>query len=232
MLSALSLCASAMGDYFNDHPEALAGDLQAFYFDALQFAKVAELFNEHFIFDITKRSLGGKRSSSILCLRNVVPAEFIRPRLTAARSSVLFSATLSPRHYYADLLGLPADTAWVDVASPFKAEQLRVRIVDEISTRFVHREASVGPIVELIAQQFAQQPVTTWRFFPASITSNKWRSAWPNSTRISHCGSSHGAWPRLSARAFSTSSPNIAKGWGSPCSAARLARVLTCPARA
>lgn len=165
MLSALSLCASAMGDYFNDHPEALAGDLQAFYFDALQFAKVAELFTEHFIFDITKRSLGGKRSSSILCLRNVVPAEFIRPRLTAARSSVLFSATLSPRHYYADLLGLPADTAWVDVASPFQAEQLRVRIVDEISTRFVHREASVGPIVELIAQQFAQQPGNYLAFF-------------------------------------------------------------------
>ena len=55
LLQALSLCTSAMGDYFNDHPEALSGDLQAFYFDALQWAKVAELFNEHFIFDITKR---------------------------------------------------------------------------------------------------------------------------------------------------------------------------------
>jgi Rad3-related DNA helicase len=165
LLQALSLCASAMGDYFNDHPEALAGDLQAFYFEALQFAKVAELFNEHFIFDISKRQFSGKRSSSTLCLRNVVPAEFIRPRLTAARSSVLFSATLSPRHFYADLLGLPADTAWIDVESPFKAEQLRVRIVDAISTRFVHRDASLEPIVELIAQQFAQQPGNYLAFF-------------------------------------------------------------------
>ncbi len=165
LLQALSLCTSAMGEYFNDHPEALSGDLQTFYFDALQFAKVAELFNEHFIFDISKRQLSGKRSSSTLCLRNVVPAEFIRPRLTAARSSVLFSATLSPRHYYADLLGLPADTAWIDVESPFKAEQLRVRIVDEISTRFAHRSASLAPIVELIAQQFAQQPGNYLAFF-------------------------------------------------------------------
>ncbi|AHC35916.1 MAG: ATP-dependent DNA helicase [Pseudomonas sp.] len=165
LLQALSLCISAMGDYFNDHPESLAGELQAFYFEALQFAKVAELFNEHFIFDISKHSLGGKRSRSTLCLRNVVPAEFIRPRLTAARSSVLFSATLSPRHYYADLLGLPADTAWVDVESPFKAEQLRVRIVDEISTRFVHRQASLEPIVDLIASQFAQQPGNYLAFF-------------------------------------------------------------------
>lgn len=165
MLQALSLCASAMGDYFNDHPEALNGDLQAFYFEALQFAKVAELFNEHFIFDISLRQLRGKRSSSTLCLRNVVPAEFIRPRLTAARSSVLFSATLSPRHYYADLLGLPADTAWVDVESPFNAAQLRVRIVDEVSTRFVHRQTSLEPIVELIAEQFAHQPGNYLAFF-------------------------------------------------------------------
>ena len=165
LLQALSLCTSALGDYFNDHPEALSGDLQAFYFEALQFTKVAELFNEHFIFDISKRQLGGKRSGSTLCLRNVVPAEFIRPRLTAARSSVLFSATLSPRHYYADLLGLPADTAWVDVESPFKAEQLHVRIVDDISTRFVHRQASLAPIVELIARQFARQPGNYLAFF-------------------------------------------------------------------
>ncbi|WP_447892607.1 ATP-dependent DNA helicase [Pseudomonas marginalis] len=165
LLQALNLCTSALGDYFNDHPEALSGDLQAFYFEALQFTKVAELFNEHFIFDISKRQLGGKRSSSTLCLRNVVPAEFIRPRLTAARSSVLFSATLSPRHYYADLLGLPADTAWVDVESPFKAEQLHVRIVGDISTRFVHRQASLAPIVELIARQFARQPGNYLAFF-------------------------------------------------------------------
>lgn len=165
LLQALNLCTSALGDYFNDHPEALSGDLQAFYFEALQFTKVAELFNEHFIFDISKRQLGGKRSSSTLCLRNVVPAEFIRPRLTAARSSVLFSATLSPRHYYADLLGLPANTAWVDVESPFKAEQLHVRIVGDISTRFVHRQASLAPIVELIACQFARQPGNYLAFF-------------------------------------------------------------------
>ncbi|HJH21341.1 MAG TPA: ATP-dependent DNA helicase [Pseudomonas lactis] len=165
LLQALSLCTSAMGDYFNDHPEALSGDLKAFYFDALQWAKVAELFNQHFIFDITKRQFSAKRSSSTLCLRNVVPAEFIRPRLTAARSSVLFSATLSPRHYYADLLGLPADTAWVDVASPFKAEQLQVSIVDRISTRFVHRQASLEPIVELLARQFAVQPGNYLAFF-------------------------------------------------------------------
>ena len=165
LLQALALCTSAMGEYFNDHPQALTGELQGFYFEALQFAKVAELFNEQFIFDIAQRDPQAKRRFSRLSLRNVVPAEFIRPRLTAARSSVLFSATLSPRHYYADLLGMPADTAWVDVESPFDAAQLQVHIIDRISTRLVHRQASLAPIVALIAEQFERTPGNYLAFF-------------------------------------------------------------------
>jgi Rad3-related DNA helicase len=165
LLQALSLCIGAIGDYQNDHPQGLDSGLQGFYFEALQFARVAELFDEQFLFDISKRELNAKRSLSQLCLRNVVPAGFIRPRLAAARSTVLFSATLSPRHYYGDLLGLAPNTVWIDVESPFSAEQLEVQIVSRISTRFVHRQASLAPIVELIATQFAQRPGNYLAFF-------------------------------------------------------------------
>ncbi|WP_093413594.1 MULTISPECIES: ATP-dependent DNA helicase [unclassified Pseudomonas] len=162
---ALSTCTAAIGDYLNDHPQGLDGELQRFYFDALQFSRVVELFDEQFLFDISKRELGAKRSLSQLCLRNAVPAGFIGPRLTAARSVVMFSATLSPRRYYADLLGLPTNTVWIDVESPFRAEQLAVRIVSQISTRFVHRQASLAPIVELMARQFSERPGNYLAFF-------------------------------------------------------------------
>ncbi|MGF6154500.1 ATP-dependent DNA helicase [Pseudomonas fluorescens] len=165
LLQALSLCTTAIGDYLNDHPQGLDAALQSFYFDALQFSRVAELFDEHFLFDISKRDLGNTRSLSQLCLRNVVPAGFIRPRLTAARSTVMFSATLSPQRYYSDLLGLPASTVWIDVESPFSAEQLKVQIVSQISTRFVHRQASLAPIVELMARQFMERPGNYLAFF-------------------------------------------------------------------
>ncbi|MBN3862411.1 ATP-dependent DNA helicase [Pseudomonas frederiksbergensis] len=165
LLQALSLCCASIGDYLNDHPQGLDSGLQTFYFDMLQFGRVAELFDEHFLFDISKRDLDRKRNLSHLCLRNVVPAGFIRPRLTAARSTVLFSATLSPRHYYADLLGTPANTVWIDVESPFHADQLHVHIVSQISTRYVHRQASLAPIVELIAKQFTQRPGNYLAFF-------------------------------------------------------------------
>jgi Rad3-related DNA helicase len=165
LLQALSLCCASIGDYLNDYPQGLDSGLQNFYFDMLQFGRVAECFDEHFLFDISKRDLDRKRNLSQLCLRNVVPAAFIRPRLSAARSTVLFSATLSPRRYYADLLGTPANTAWIDVESPFHADQLQVHIVSQISTRYVHRQASLEPIVELIAKQFTQRPGNYLAFF-------------------------------------------------------------------
>ncbi|WP_191487947.1 ATP-dependent DNA helicase [Pseudomonas sp. FEN] len=164
LLNAIGLCVLAIGDYLNEHPQGVDGELQGFYFELLQFSRVGELFDEHYLFDISLRDSGRRRSSQ-LCLRNVVPAAFLRPRLTACRGSVLFSATLSPRHYYADLLGLPADTAWIDVESPFKREQLDWRIISRISTRYVHRQVSLAPIVELMAEQFAQLPGNYLAFF-------------------------------------------------------------------
>ncbi|WP_095170246.1 ATP-dependent DNA helicase [Pseudomonas sp. Irchel 3H3] len=165
LLQALSLCTAAIGDYLNDHPQGLDAEVQRFYFDALQFCRVAELFDQHFVFDISKRQSSGQRSLALLCLRNVVPAGFIRPRLTAARSVVMFSATLSPQRYYRDLLGLPPATVWIDVESPFHADQLQVQIVSQISTRFVHRQASLAPIVELMARQFSERPGNYLAFF-------------------------------------------------------------------
>lgn len=165
-LRALALCVAALGDYFNEQPQGLDVGLQGLYFELLQFARVAELFDEQqFIFDISKRSLSARRSLSRLSLRNVVPAPLLGPRLTAARSTVLFSATLNPQHYYRDLLGLPQTTVWLDVESPFAAAQLDVHIVSRISTRYVHRQASLAPIVELLAQQFAARPGNYLAFF-------------------------------------------------------------------
>jgi DNA excision repair protein ERCC-2 len=163
-LNSLNLCITAFGDYFNEHPHAANGELQSFYFEAIQFGRIAELFDEHFLFDISKRDVGSK-SLSRLCLRNVVPAGFVRPRLTAAISAVLFSATLNPRHFYRDLLGLPDTTAWVDVESPFQRSQLDVEIVSRISTRYTHRQASLAPIVELMARQFEARPGNYLAFF-------------------------------------------------------------------
>ncbi len=94
-----------------------------------------------------------------------MPGPFLAPRFAAAHSVVLFSATLSPWHFYSDTLGMPANTAWVDVPSPFAAKQLSVRLVTDVSTRFQQRDKSLSPIVDLIAQQYRQQAGNYLTFF-------------------------------------------------------------------
>ncbi|MDI1274896.1 ATP-dependent DNA helicase, partial [Polaromonas sp.] len=153
---ALQQTASAILDHLADHPAGIDGRLQDFFFEVLHFSRMAELLDTHSLFDITDAASSG--GGAVLCLRNVVPAGFLSQRFAAARSAALFSATLSPAHYYSDMLGLPEDTAWIDVASPFRAEQLSVQVVDDVSTRFQHRGHSLSPMVDLMARQYTAAP--------------------------------------------------------------------------
>ncbi|HYW55432.1 MAG TPA: ATP-dependent DNA helicase [Polaromonas sp.] len=150
---ALQQTASAILDHLADHPSGIDARLQNFFFEVLHFSRMAELLGTHSLFDIT---LG--ESGAVLCLRNVVPAPFLAPRFAAAHSTVLFSATMSPTNFYSDMLGLPDDTACIDVASPFHAGQLSVQVVRDVSTRYRHRENSLLPMVDLMARQYAQTP--------------------------------------------------------------------------
>ena len=165
-LFALQQMLAAINDHMAEHPEPLDGELTRFYFDALHFNRVAELYDgDAFLFDSERLAPARGRPGSRLCLRNVVPAALLAPRFETARAAVLFSATLSPARYYADLLGLPADTAWVDVPTPFRAEQLEVRIARRISTRYRDRPASLAPIAELMSGQYRQRPGNYLAFF-------------------------------------------------------------------
>jgi Rad3-related DNA helicase len=60
---------------------------------------------------------------------------------------------------------MPDNTVWVDVQSPFSAEQLSVQVVAHISTRYRHREDSLSPIADLMASQYEQQPGNYLAFF-------------------------------------------------------------------
>jgi Rad3-related DNA helicase len=165
LLMALQRCIASIGDLLNEQPQGLDRELMDFYFSALQFTRVAELFDDGYVFDVSVQDGPRQRRHSRLCLRNAVPARLLGPRLAAARSCVLFSATLSPRHYFSDLLGMPADSAWLDVPSPFAAAQLQVQLAGHISTRFNHRQASLVPIADLIGQQFSRRPGNYLAFF-------------------------------------------------------------------
>jgi Rad3-related DNA helicase len=104
-------------------------------------------------------------SDATLCVRNVAPACFLRQRFTALHSVTLFSATLSPPAYAIQLLGLPENTAWIDVPPAFPPEHLTVRVAEGISTRYAHRERSLKRLVDVIARQFDEHPGNYLAFF-------------------------------------------------------------------
>ena len=162
---ALQKAVSAITDHLTDQPEGNQAALLRFYLDAMLFCRLAEAFGPHSLFDITRHDTHSSRSLSTLCLRNIVPARFLAERFANAHSATLFSATLSPGHYHADLLGLPRDWQWLEVESPFGAEQLQVRALANLSTRYQHRESSLEPITSLMAHQFQQQPGNYLAFF-------------------------------------------------------------------
>ena len=171
LLAALQQCTTTLTEHFTEHPTEPDGALQTFYFDALHLQRMADLLDAHSMVDVTQASATHthhrtfKPGESVVCIRNVVPAPFLQPRLAAAHTSTLFSATLRPARYYADLLGLPDDHVWVDVESPFAAQQLQVQVARSISTRYPHRAASLAPIAALMAQQFRARPGNYLAFF-------------------------------------------------------------------
>ncbi|MEW6339482.1 MAG: ATP-dependent DNA helicase [Pseudomonadota bacterium] len=161
LLSAAQNLIGAVTAQMTEAPLSIDETQLRFYFDAMHFVALAEQLSEHSVFDTTlaPERLGARpRTASTLCVRNVIPAPFLAPRYAAARTTVMFSGTLSPHHFYRDTLGLPENTRWLDVEGPFRAEQLKVHVAGHVSTRWRDRERSLAPIVDLIARQYATQP--------------------------------------------------------------------------
>ncbi|KXV04022.1 ATP-dependent DNA helicase [Caballeronia megalochromosomata] len=156
LLNSLGQAVSLMTETLGEQPDVFTPELLRFYFDAVHFTRIAERFGPHSIFDITLTGARAhaKKRHAVLCLRNVIPAPHLAPRFARAHSVALFSATLTPAHFYADTLGLPASSVRIDVESPFCAEQLDVRAIADLSTRYRDRERSVARIADLIAAQY------------------------------------------------------------------------------
>ena len=167
---ALQSLNAALGEHLQDQPLA-TGPLLAFHFDALRLQRLTERFAEHSVFDVQRAARGAEAQAdadtldATFCLRNIVPAPFLRPRFAGCHTVTLFSATLGPEAYQRDLLGLPDGSSWIDVPPVFAPEHLCVRVAGSVSTRYPDRAASLDQVVDLMARQFTQHPGNYLAFF-------------------------------------------------------------------
>lgn len=164
--AALQEAVAALAEHFAQSPETAQGPLQRFFFDALQFAlqfaRLADALADHSVFESLRPTTD---AASRLAIRNLVPAPFLRARFAASMTTVCFSGTLAPFAFYRDMLGLPQNTAEVEVTSPFQAHQLDVRVVTDVSTRYRDRPRSLPQLTALIGRTYARRPGNYLAFF-------------------------------------------------------------------
>ena len=131
------------------------------YFSLHDLLRTADRYDEHSVTQLTAR--GSELTIRLLCLD---PSAFVDESLACGRTSVLFSATLIPPAYYKKVLGCGGARA-VALESPFPPGNLGLYCLPGISTRYHHREASVGPISDALAA-LAQSKVGNYlAFFPS-----------------------------------------------------------------
>lgn len=165
LLTTMAQTSAAIGAWQGEHPSQVIAPLQRLWFDLLAFSQRCQTLGQHSLVDLTVHDLGTRSERAVLSVRNVVPAHFLKPRLLGAQSCVLFSATLTPTEHYTRMLGLPEDSLHLQVPSPFRAEQLDVRILQGVSTRWRDRSKSLQTLVDVMADQWLRQSGKYLAFF-------------------------------------------------------------------
>ena len=170
LVAALQRATGAIGDALAEHGDAVPQGLLDVHFAMLRLLRLHEAHGPHQLVETTLApdSPATRRrdaAQGVLAIRNLMPAPHLRSRFGSAHATILFSATLSPAAFHRDMLGLPEDSVALDVPSPFTSGQLAVRVAAHVSTRWADRDASIDPIVEMMASQYAARPGNYLAFF-------------------------------------------------------------------
>jgi len=148
-------------------------ELTSVYFDIVLFNRIFEYYNDRFVFLLEK--IDGVVAVSIKCLN---AAGFI---LDTARNrslaSVFFSATLEPIHYYKTLL-TEGEGKDVKLPSAFPRDNLLLIAVDDVSTRYNDREASIDKIIAVAEALVTGKKGNYIVFFPSYLYLNMVKDKW------------------------------------------------------
>lgn len=94
------------------------------------------------------------------------PSTRIKYKMDTARSSVLFSATMTPMDYYISLLGGDENSYRMFLKSPFDSSNLNISAV-ALSTKYKDRENTITDIVDIIHDTVSLKEGNYIAFFPS-----------------------------------------------------------------
>jgi DNA excision repair protein ERCC-2 len=170
-----AFAAEAIPEAFVEILRALEGAIEAFlveqssremalpwlepYFAVHRFLQVSDVFNETYRMIIDP----GNQSVTLFCLD---PSARLAQTLKGLRTAVFFSATLSPLDYFIDVLGGSAESAKGCYASPFRSDQMTVRVAP-LNISFQERGRSMDSVVEAIRRHLRENPGNNLIYCPS-----------------------------------------------------------------
>jgi len=132
------------------------------YFEAYQFIKISEFFNQEYIF--TYEKINGQVEVSMKCLN---ASEYIlRTIKDHSQGCTFFSATLDPIYYYKKLITTDIGND-VKMVSSFRQDHLFLAVVDDVSTRYKDRNDSILKVVEVSKALIESKKGNYILFFPS-----------------------------------------------------------------
>jgi DNA excision repair protein ERCC-2 len=129
------------------------------YFAVHRFLQVSEAFDETYRIIIDP----GNQRVTLFC---VDPSKRLAKTLKGLRTGVFFSATLSPLDYFIDVLGGSAESARGCYASPFRSDQMTVRVAP-LNISFQERGRSMDSVVEAIRRHLRENPGNNLIYCPS-----------------------------------------------------------------
>ena len=127
-----------------------------------RFELISEQYDSHFLTFLEVE--GDRRTIRLICLD---PSKILGNALSRAHAAVLFSATLTPPDYFADILGGGKDAVRISLPSPFDPNNCCVVAVPSVSTRYEDRAATYKKIAAYIAATVSGQKGNYMVYFPS-----------------------------------------------------------------
>ncbi len=129
----------------SEHEDTYDEQIRELYFNCIHYKRIHEFYDEDFVTVLEKQD---KEIIIRQCCLN--PAHPLKESCAMGRSTIFFSATLSPMEYYQNLLGANTEARRLFLPSPFSEKQRKIIICNQISTKYHNREASSLAIAEMI----------------------------------------------------------------------------------
>ena len=132
------------------------------FFEVLHFKNIFEIYTDQY-----RTLMTGKKTGFGIKLVCLNPGTMLDRKMSAAKSTILFSATLSPLWYFKSILGGRDEDITLRLPSPFPRENLLVFNDDCIQTRFRHREKYLESTAQAIYKWSVSHKGNVIVFFPS-----------------------------------------------------------------